>query len=145
MACFSSFHGTPILLLTEPVRAGLPVSAGAALPAILRDAWLGRTWQDGWFVGPYWILPDRVSLFACAGSVACTPGVWTARWKATAASRIRALTCSGQVEWTGGHPPVPVASEPDYRAALEAMAAEAARVAGGVDRAGASGMLWQLL
>lgn len=133
------------MLLTEQVRAGLPAATQAAVPAILRDIWLGLTWRDGWFVGPYWILPDRVSLFACAGSAACASGVWTTRWKRSAADRIGRLAGGYRVEWTGSLPPVPVTSEPDYQAALDALAAEAALVAGGLGGPGTGGMLWQLL
>jgi hypothetical protein len=40
---------------------------------------------------------------------------------------------------------VSLRSEPDYRAALAALTAEAALVAGGSPGACATGMLWQLL
>lgn len=145
MSCLKSFHGTPILFLTEHVRAGLPVAAQASVPAILRDVWLGLTWRDGWFVGPYWILPDRVSLFACAGSAACASGVWATRWKRSAADRISHLSGGRRVEWAGSLPPLPMASEPDYHAALDALAAEAVLVSGGSAGTCANGILWQLL
>lgn len=145
MSAFRSFQDTPILLLTEQIRPRCTPPPRVALAAILRDVWLGLTWRDGWFVGPYWVLPDRVSLFACAGSAACAAGLWTARWKQAAVKRMDRIAGGWTVEWASGLAPVPMTSEPDYRASLQALAAETMLLSGGRLDASDSGVLWQLL
>ena len=142
--CFRSFQETPIVLLTECVNPGLPGLAHDSVQATLRDVWLSATVRDRWFVGPYWILPDRVSLLACPGRRASAAALWAVRWKTEATHRIN-LTTGGGPLWGDGTPPVPVESEADYEAKIGAMRAEAARLLDPFCASRFTGILWQIL
>ena len=145
---FHSFLETPILFLTAQVRFGLPVLGDHAVHAILRDVWLKSARRDRWFVGPYCVQPDRVSLLACPGRAARSVTAWTTVWKAAAAVRIESVTGGCGQLWEFGVPPEPVVSAADYRARCAALLAEptaAAYHAGVFVSHRQEGVLWQLL
>jgi len=147
IARFRSFQGMPILFFTLQVSDGLPLLADESVHEILREAWLRSALHDGWLVGVYRILPDRVSLFASPVQTAVTDRAWLMAWQALTAGRINQVTQGTGRIWAECPPAILVASEDDYVALRAAMGAGASSmpVIDALAPAEGVGMIWQLI
>jgi putative transposase len=54
----------------------------------LKDVWQKSGQLDGWYVGRFVLMPDRVHFFAMPAAEAKPRGVWNKMWKSVTARRL---------------------------------------------------------
>jgi putative transposase len=91
LAHVPSFRDNPIGFLTRCTYQRRKILASSKCDKILREIWQRSADHDGWWVGNYILMPDRVHLFARPEIGARRMAEWVQMWKSVSSRRIAAV------------------------------------------------------